>query len=91
MEQFKMDEYGDIDSQGMVHLPFTQIWGNYLPKLEYRHVLRESSRFQCPHTVDGEVERVLILIHENGLGSEGICLDCLMDWVERNRSRMWED
>jgi len=37
MERFEIDveadEYGSIDVQGMVHFPFTQIWGRRLLKI----------------------------------------------------------
>lgn len=86
-----MDEYGEADSQGRLDLPFMQVWESFLPKLEYRYVLREGSFYNCPHTKGTEVERVLILISQDGYSSAGICLDCLMDWVERNRSRIWKE
>jgi len=81
-----MGDYGIDNRPGEVILPFSQVWESFMPKLEYRHVLG-SKHYSCPHTEGGEVERVLIMFNESD--STGICLDCLMEWVERNRSRIW--
>jgi len=84
-----MGEYGLVNGSGDVTLPFVQVWESFMPLLGYHHVLSEGSSYSCPHTEGGEVERVLVLINEGGCNSAAICLDCLMEWVERNRSRIW--
>ena len=53
-----------------------------------RYILREHEDYSCPHAEGGEVERVLLLTGGDS-NDTGICLDCLMNWVERNRERIW--
>jgi len=35
----RMSEYGEVDGDGNVTLPFAQIWEDFVPLPGYRHVL----------------------------------------------------
>jgi len=86
-----MGEYGDVnEGEGSVHLPFTQVDVEFFPKLMYGYRGYTWPDDLCPHVKDNKIERVLVLTSQDGYTGAGICLDCLMEWAERNRSRIWK-
>ena len=89
-----MGDYGDVnEEEESVHLPFSQVDRKFMPKVVYGYDYKAWGQDwldnSCPHAQGGRRARVLVLINQNGHDGSGICLDCLMEWVERNHKRIW--
>lgn len=47
--------------------------------------------YTCPHIIDGVIPRVVIAYNEAQHNSTGVCLDCLLEYVEQHRGELWHD